>query len=48
MPASDTIKETARDEANRVAHLAQDAARSGAYMYPIKVMRDYLLANPPY
>lgn len=37
MTAQDKVKETVREEAQRVAGLAQDAAQSGAYLYPIKV-----------
>lgn len=37
MPASDKIKETARAEAERVSNLANEAARSGAYLYPLRV-----------
>jgi len=39
MPASDKVRETVRQEADRVSGLAQDAARSGAYLYPIKVQK---------
>jgi hypothetical protein len=38
MTAQDKVKETVREEAQRVAELAQDAAQSGAYLYPIRVM----------
>jgi len=34
---SEKVKETAMEEVERVKVLAQDAARSGAYLYPIKV-----------
>jgi len=34
---SEKVKETAMEEVERVKALAQDAARSGAYLYPIKV-----------
>lgn len=37
MTAQDKVKQTAREEAQRVADLARDAAQSGAYFYPIKV-----------
>lgn len=37
MTAQDKVKETVREEAQRVAGLAQDAAQSGAYLYPIRV-----------
>ena len=37
MTAQDKVKETVREEAQRVAELAQDAAQSGAYLYPIRV-----------
>ncbi|KAK3044291.1 hypothetical protein LTS18_001684, partial [Coniosporium uncinatum] len=33
---SEKVKETAMEEVERVKALAQDAARSGAYLYPIK------------
>ncbi|KAL1301562.1 hypothetical protein AAFC00_005799 [Neodothiora populina] len=36
MTAKDKIKETARQEAERVGNMAGDAARSGAYLYPLK------------
>ncbi|KAG9581751.1 hypothetical protein KCV01_g15272, partial [Aureobasidium melanogenum] len=36
MTAQDKVKETVREEAQRVAGLAQDAAQSGAYLYPIR------------
>ncbi|KAI4748646.1 hypothetical protein E4T50_01074 [Aureobasidium sp. EXF-12298] len=36
MTAQDKVKETVREEAQRVAELAQDAAQSGAYLYPIR------------
>lgn len=38
MTAQDKVKETVREEAQRVAELAQDAAQSGAYLYPIRVL----------
>jgi hypothetical protein len=38
MTAQDKVKETVREEAQRVAELAQEAAQSGAYLYPIRVM----------
>lgn len=31
------VKETVVEEVDRVKHLTHDAARSGAYLYPIKV-----------
>jgi len=31
------VKETAKEEVERVRHLTEDAVRSGAYLYPIKV-----------
>lgn len=37
MAAKDKVPQAAKDEVNRVANLASDAARSGAYFYPIKV-----------
>lgn len=37
MPASDKVKETVRKEAEAVGALASEAARSGAYLYPLKV-----------
>lgn len=37
MLASDKIRDTARHEAERVGGLASEAARSGAYLYPLKV-----------
>ncbi|KAF1344852.1 hypothetical protein BDV97DRAFT_362665 [Delphinella strobiligena] len=36
MLASDKIRDTARHEAERVGGLASEAARSGAYLYPLK------------
>lgn len=37
MAASDKVKQTAKDEAKRVSAIAQNAAQSGAYLYPLKV-----------
>ena len=37
MTAQDKVKDTVREEAQRVANLASDAAQSGAYLYPIRV-----------
>jgi hypothetical protein len=34
---ADKIKEVAVEEADRIKTLASDAARSGAYLYPLKV-----------
>ena len=34
---ADKIKEVAVEEAERIASLASDAARSGAYLYPLRV-----------
>lgn len=34
---ADKIKEVAVEEADRIKTLASDAARSGAYLYPIRV-----------
>ena len=34
---ADKVKEVASEEAVRIRALAQDAARSGAYLYPLKV-----------
>lgn len=34
---ADKIKEVAVEEADRIKSLASDAARSGAYLYPIRV-----------
>ena len=39
MTAQDKVKETAREELQRVTDLARDAAHSGAYLYPIKVQK---------
>lgn len=39
---SDKIKETAKEEVQRVSNLAQDAAKSGAYIYPLKGIMYYL------
>lgn len=42
---ADKIKEVAIEEADRIKSLASDAARSGAYLYPIRVsMRGSSLA----
>jgi hypothetical protein len=38
--AADKVKEVAIEEADRIKHLATDAARSGAYLYPIRVSFD--------
>lgn len=37
MPAAEKVKQVAKDEVNRAAAIAQEAATSGAYLYPIKV-----------
>jgi len=34
---ADKVKETARQEVDRVKGLAEEAAKSGAYLYPLKV-----------
>lgn len=34
---ADKVKEVAIEEADRVRNLAQEAAKSGAYLYPVKV-----------
>lgn len=34
---ADKVKEVAVEEADRLKQLATDAARSGAYLYPIRV-----------
>jgi len=34
--AADKVKEVAIEEADRIKHLATDAARSGAYLYPLR------------
>jgi len=39
MPIADKAKKIAAEEVNKVAQSTQDAARSGAYLYPIKVSR---------
>ncbi|KAI4847653.1 hypothetical protein E4T44_04398, partial [Aureobasidium sp. EXF-8845] len=44
MTAQDKVKETVREEAQRVAELAQEAAQSGAYLYPIRGIF-YFLSN---
>lgn len=31
------VKETAKGEVERVRHLTEEAVRSGAYLYPLKV-----------
>lgn len=31
------VKETAKEEALNIRHLAEDGVKSGAYVYPIKV-----------
>lgn len=36
MPASDKVRETVREEAEKYSGLAADAARSGAFLYPLK------------
>lgn len=47
MTAQDKVKETVREEAQRVAGLAQDAAQSGAYLYPIKVPSSLSMSTQP-
>jgi hypothetical protein len=37
---SERVKEVVADEVQRVKALSQDAARSGAYLYPLKVSQD--------
>ncbi|KAI5203977.1 hypothetical protein E4T39_03888 [Aureobasidium subglaciale] len=44
MTAQDKVKNTVREEAQRVASLANDAAQSGAYLYPIRGIF-YFLSN---
>ncbi|TIA37469.1 hypothetical protein D6C78_04719 [Aureobasidium pullulans] len=44
MTAQDKVKDTVREEAQRVANLASDAAQSGAYLYPIRGIA-YFLAH---
>ncbi|KAF2090022.1 hypothetical protein K490DRAFT_62896 [Saccharata proteae CBS 121410] len=39
---SDRVKETAKEEVERVRSLATDAARSGAYLYPLKGIAYFL------
>ena len=39
---AEKVKEVAVEEAERIKVLATDAARSGAYLYPIRVSRIYL------
>lgn len=34
---ADKVKEVALEEADRLKNLAADAARSGAYLYPLRV-----------
>lgn len=34
---ADKVKEVAVGEADRIKNLTRDAARSGAYLYPIRV-----------
>jgi hypothetical protein len=34
---ADRVKEVAVEEAERIKNLAADAARSGAYLYPLRV-----------
>ena len=34
---ADKIKEVAFEEANRIRSLSNEAARSGAYLYPLRV-----------
>lgn len=41
MTAQDKVKDTVREEAQRVANLASDAAQSGAYLYPIRVWTSF-------
>lgn len=43
---ADKVKEVAKSEALRIGTLTGTAARSGAYMYPIKV-RTYLFPDRP-
>lgn len=38
MTLTDKVKQTAKDETDRVSGLAQDTVKSGAYLYPIKVI----------
>ncbi|KAI5271279.1 hypothetical protein E4T47_05423 [Aureobasidium subglaciale] len=44
MTAQDKVKNTVREEAQRVAGLANEAAQSGAYLYPIRGIF-YFLSN---
>lgn len=39
---SERVRETAKEEAERLRALAEEAARSGAYLYPFKVLSDPL------
>ena len=43
---ADKVKEVAIEEADRLKHLATDAARSGVYLYPIRVGQSLLLYSP--
>lgn len=38
---ADKVKEVAIEEADRVRNLAADAAKSGAFLYPLKVRLDH-------
>lgn len=37
---AEKVKEVAATEADRLKHLTTDAARSGAYLYPIRVSHE--------
>ena len=37
MSAQDKVKETVVEEVERVKAISEDAVRSGAYLYPVKV-----------
>lgn len=37
MPTSDKIRETAKQEVERVRDIASEGVQSGAYLYPLKV-----------
>ncbi|TKA55871.1 hypothetical protein B0A49_09876, partial [Cryomyces minteri] len=39
---SKRVKETAKEELERVKHLAEEAARSGTYLYPLRGIAYFL------
>ena len=41
---ADRVKETAKQEATRLRNIAEEGARSGAYLYPLKVSSTVILS----